>query len=195
MSPRSFRRGILGSLACVWLLAGWLGAAAHVQTPDPLEYAAAVRTFNQRIDQYVVLRARLEEPLPSFNARRDPWSLMLTRRYLASALRAARPRARQGDIFTPEVASMFRTLVARAFDEIDIEGLVEGSLVGDDDLVDLTVNEPLPAWAMTAVPGALRDRLPPLPDAIEYRIVGGALVLWDAHAEILIDALPNAFAA
>jgi hypothetical protein len=32
-----------------------------------------------------------------------------------------------------------------------------------------------------------------LPGAIEYRLVGDALILWEVHAGILIDALPSAF--
>jgi hypothetical protein len=35
--------------------------------------------------------------------------------------------------------------------------------------------------------------LPPLVPAVEYRIVDGALILWDTRAEIVIDALPGAF--
>jgi hypothetical protein len=149
--------------------------------------------FTQGISRYVALRARFEEPLPSFDARRSPWSLMLTRRYLASAIRTARAHAHIGDILTPSVAAMFRTLITDTIYEIDIEGLGDGDLEAEDELVDLAVNEPLPAWSMAAVPEALLTRLPNLPDAIEYRVVGGSLVLWDSHAEILIDALPGAF--
>lgn len=49
------------------------------------------------------------------------------------------------------------------------------------------------AWAMETVPHALLDRFPSLPAAIEYRIVNGYLILWDIHAEIVIDALPDGF--
>jgi hypothetical protein len=48
---------------------------------------------------------------------------------------------------------------------------------------------------MSPVPGALLERLPALPPAMEYRIAGGALILWDTRAEILIDVLPDAFLA
>lgn len=74
---------------------------------------------------------------------------------------------------------------------IDIEGLVGED--GDVPLVDLGVNEPIPLWAMRPVPNALLERLPPLPHAIGYRLVADALILWDTHAEILIDALSGTF--
>jgi hypothetical protein len=119
--------------------------------------------------------------------------LLLARRYLASAIRTARSYAHQGDIFTPPVAVMFRDVIAQAIYDVDIEGLVDEDLEAAGFLVDLVVNEPVPAWALQDVPDALRGRLPALPDAIEYRVVDGNLILWDTHAEIVIDALPNAF--
>jgi hypothetical protein len=152
-----------------------------------------VRAFTHRVEQYVALRGRLEEPLPGFDARRDPWSLLLTRRYLASAIRTARSRASLGDIFMPDVAPLFRTAIANAVAETDVEGLGNDGLAPGEFAVDLVINEPVPAWAMAAVPPALLARLPRLPDNVEYRLVNGTLVLWDAHAELLIDALPDAF--
>jgi hypothetical protein len=161
---------------------------ATTQTQVPSGRAAALRVFSERVDRYVWLRAKCEDPLPSFDLRRDPWSLLLTRRYLASAIRTARTQARAGDIFSPPVADLFRVTIREAIYERDIEGVVK-----DETVVDLIVNEPIPDWALSPVPGALLEMLPPLPDAIEYRMVGGALILWDMHAQILIDGLPYAF--
>lgn len=186
-------RTVHWALACVWIVAGWHGAAALPQGTDDIDRATALQTFTERTDRYVRLRARLEDPLPSLDARRDPWSLMLTRRYLASAIRAARPYARQGDIFATPVAQAFRGLIGQAIHDVDIEGLVDEDLEAADFLVDLAVNEPVPAWAIHLVPAALLECLPPLSAAIEYRIVSGNLILWDMHAEIVIDALPDAF--
>jgi hypothetical protein len=76
---------------------------------------------------------------------------------------------------------------------VEIEGLVGGDFEAGDAPVDLVVNEPVPGWAMDDVPVALLARLPSLPEAVEYRVVGGSLVLWDSHAEILVDALLGAF--
>jgi hypothetical protein len=145
--------------------------------------SAALQVFAAGVERYAALRARHEAPLPSFDARRDPWSLHLSRLFLASAIRAARHTARPGDIFTPQVAQVFYADIGQAADE-------DGA---GEPLVDLIVNEPIPGWAMEPVPGALAARLPALPEAIEYRRVGHALVLWDAHAAILIDVLPHAF--
>jgi hypothetical protein len=182
-------------LTCAWLLIGGAGWAAAAQDGSvPLDEGR--RMFDAGMARYAALRARLEEPLPSFDdPRRDPWALLLSRRYLASAIRTARRDARPGSIFTPAAALLFRETIARAVYEIDIEGLVD-VLPGEGAFaLDLAVNEPIPAWALATVPAALVERLPPLPAAIEYRIAGGALVLWDTDAEILIDALPDSFVA
>jgi hypothetical protein len=183
-----------GALACVVLFAWWQGAAALSQQTAGRNDAEATREFTQGIARYVALRARSEEPLPSFDdPRRDPWSVMLTRRYLASAIRTARAQAGMGDIFTPRVAAMFRGVIADAIFSADIGGLVGGDLKAEGALADLVVNEPVPAWAMEDVPEELLARLPALPETIEYRMVGASLILWDSRAEILVDALPGAF--
>jgi hypothetical protein len=54
------------------------------------------------------------------------------------------------------------------------------------------LNEPLAADWLTPLPPSLTMQLPPLPAAVEYRLVGASLVLWDADAELVIDVLPGA---
>jgi hypothetical protein len=175
------------SLAGVTLVASLLPAAAF---PQAASDAAAVAIFTSRTEEYVRLRARLEEPLPVIDERRGSRPAMLTRRYLAAAIRAARPRAVLGAIFAPPVDRLFRDRLASRVTEADVEGLSGW----DEDLgVDIVVHEPVPAWSRLEVPAILREPLPALPSGIDYRMVNGALVLWDLHAEIVIDALPAAF--
>ena len=178
----------IGLVGWAAILGAWSGAAALTQAGD--DHGAAARIFTERVERYARLRARLEEPLPPFDTRRDPWSLLLTRRYLASAIRTARASAKAGDVFGPPVDGLFREAITHAIYEIDIEGLVNG---GGEDPVDLIVNEPVPDWALRPVPRPLLKRLLPLPAGMSYRITCGALVLWDEHAEVLVDALPDAF--
>jgi hypothetical protein len=182
--------GIVLALGCAWLLGTTVVAAAS-PPQQSTDRAAVLQTFNGALQQYATLRARFEEPLPPLDPRRGEWSLRVQRYYLASAIRNARHRAAQGDIFSPSVATMLRQDIANAISTNDIEGLVDENM--DAHLVDLAVNEPVPVWAMRPAPNELLRFLPLLvPDGIEYRLVGGSLILWDTHAEILIDALPNA---
>lgn len=36
--------------------------------------------------------------------------------------------------------------------------------------------------------------VPPELLAVQYRIIGSVLVLWDHHANLIVDVLPDAFA-
>jgi hypothetical protein len=182
---------IRAAVAAAWLLIG-TAAAGVQQGGTPGE---ALRAFESRLAHYTALRARFEERLPAFDdPRRDGWAQLLMRRYLASAIRTARREAQPGCIFGP-VALQVRAAIAEALYQVDVEGLVDGALDEDEFALDLVLNEPVPRWAMALVPAALLERLPPLPRAVEYRIAGGALILWDTDAEILVDALPDAFVA
>jgi hypothetical protein len=58
--------------------------------------------------------------------------------------------------------------------------------------VTLAVNAPYPSAApLSTVPPSLLLKLPPLPDALEYRFVGRNLILWDTKANLIVDILPD----
>jgi hypothetical protein len=152
---------------------------------------SALAQFNDHVSGYVALRSRFEEPLPRLGTLRTEWSTLIARRYLASAIRTARHASVAGEIFTPQVALMFRERFAGALTPNEWLLLVPP---GDDESAApiVLVNEPVAEEWFTALPPALVQHLPALPEGIEYRFVGTALVLWDTHAEIVIDVLPNA---
>jgi hypothetical protein len=57
----------------------------------------------------------------------------------------------------------------------------------------VAVNAPYPPNVpYTTLPPALLLRLPTLPDGLEYRFVGRALILRDVDAALIVDFLPNA---
>ena len=56
------------------------------------------------------------------------------------------------------------------------------------------VNEAF-SWALgNLMPIAVIEALPPLPDELQYRLVGGRLVLVDIHAGLVVDVLRNVLA-
>ena len=58
----------------------------------------------------------------------------------------------------------------------------------------LKVNMEWPAHvAYNFVPPQLLLALPLLPSELEYRLIGNSLVLWDHHANLIVDYLPGAF--
>lgn len=153
---------------------------------------AALRVFHERVESYAALHRRLAPPPPAAAAT-DPIAKLLTRQYLASALRSERRYAQQGDIFTPEIATLFRWMLADSIGELD----------GESFLADLnagvpvprgfhpTVNEPYTMIPMYRVPADVRLGLPKLPAELDYRLAAHDLVLWDIYAGIVVDFIPN----
>src|SRR5215204_235472 len=87
-------------------LAGGCLLVAAVGSPSALQVAAPpdprLESFDAAVARYAALRARIQEPLPDFDdPRRDDWTRLLMRRYLASAIRTARREAEPGAIFAP----------------------------------------------------------------------------------------------
>jgi hypothetical protein len=187
------------------LLASWMGgfllavgplvATASQQFSPTAEDDIALGVFHDRVEVYVALHRRLEGPLPALRPTTDPFKTYLSRQLLANAIRKARPNARQGDIFTPDVARAFRTIIAQALRGRDVEKLLREPEVemAPRDSLRLEINEPYPADASHAVPPILLQHLPPLAGDVEYRIVNRVLVLWDIHANLVVDVLPDAF--
>jgi hypothetical protein len=124
-------------------------------------------------------------------------ALTAARQELAAAIKAARPDAQQGDIFTPEAALYFRGAIALALAGHNVEALLQ-DLYGEQPALGAThlrVHDAYPGWATHEVPVALLRQLPQLPEEIEYRVFDHDLVLWDSHANLVIDVLPDAFSA
>jgi hypothetical protein len=172
-------------------------AALTAAPPVHAQYAmfdadAAIRVFHERVESYASLHRRLAPP-PVVSST-DPLSKLLTRQYLASAVRVARVYAQQGDIFTPEIATLFRWTLADSIGERDGEGFVT-ALNGGEPIprgMHPTVNEPYVLIPLHRVPATVRLGLPPIPAELDYRIAGHDLVLWDIYAGIVVDFVPDA---
>jgi hypothetical protein len=64
--------------------------------------------FDARVSTYFELRSDLEKGLPPRRVTKDPAEIRRWTRALARRIRAARARAKQGDIFTPTISAVFR---------------------------------------------------------------------------------------
>ena len=149
--------------------------------------------FLQRVDEYVALHRRLEADLPLEIVTSDPERLFAPRITLARELRRARARAAQGDIFIPAVADYFRGLITQALRVGKVDNLLE--IIEDENFVRVipTVNGDYPAGAsISLMPACLLAALPPLPKELEYRFLSRDLILWDVHAGLIVDFVPQA---
>jgi hypothetical protein len=179
------------ALAVAIAAAGAAGARAQSAVLDP---DAALSVFHERVDSYVALHRRLAPP-PAAAGSTDSLSRLLTSRYLASAIRSSRRTAQQGDIFTPDIATVFRQLLANSIGERDGEAFL--AELGNGAIVPRgmhpTVNEPYAMTTVFRVPPDVRLGLPSLPAEVDYRIAAHDLLLWDLYAGIVVDFVPNAF--
>ena len=158
---------------------------------DPLR-----QTFLDRVDQYVALHRRLEGPLPPQVMTNDPEALFAPRRALGAAIRAARPAAKQGEIFSPAVARYVREIVADALAKGQVANML--AIVEDENRVHTPprVNGDYPAGrSVPMMPPCLLAALPPLPAELRYAFVGRDLILWDMHAGLIVDFVPGALPA
>jgi hypothetical protein len=182
------------SAMAVVALAGALVMRVHAQSSVVDPDAAALRGFNERIESYAALHRRLAPP-PAAASSTDPVSRLLTSRYLASAIRSARRTAEQGAMFTPEVATVFRKLLADSIGERDGETFL--AELGAGQVVPRgmhpTVNEPYSMTRVFRMPLEVTLGLPRLPAELDYRLAAHDLLLWDIYAGIVVDFVPDAF--
>jgi hypothetical protein len=182
----------IGVTVIVTALAGGVHAQqAGVESPASIAFASATR-------DYAILHRRIERQLPSFEITSSPETIRRAVDAIANALRAARPDARQGDFFTPALASELRQRINGALlehgftsDDIRFAEWLDGI---NPSTARLAVNGAFP-WALgSAMFPCVISALPPLPPELQYRVVGNTLVLIDIHASLIVDLLPHALA-
>jgi hypothetical protein len=180
------------------IAAGVIAVAALAAAPraraqySVFDSDAALRVFHEQVESYAALHRRLAPP-PSAAASTDPLSKLLTRQYLASAVRGARRYAQQGEIFAPEIATLFRWMLADSIGELDGESFLTNLNGGVPVPRGLhpTVNETYTMAPLYRVPPEVRLGLPKLPAELDYRLAAHDLVLWDIYAGIVVDFVPD----
>jgi hypothetical protein len=164
-----------------------------------VEELVATQGFDERVNQYVVLHRILEGPLPPFRPTRDMSQIQAAMQQLALRIRLVRAGAHQGDLITPEVAPVFRRRIATCLPAEEWAAILSANAeeeegVAAGPLPALHVNMEWPEQVPFGfVPPQLLAALPRLPAELQYRMIGHALVLWDHHANLIVDFLPGAF--
>jgi hypothetical protein len=177
------------AIACL-VLAGTSGLEATQPVPDR---ESALEAFGADVNSYVALHRRLEAPLAPLDEAGEPLHSYVSRQILASTIRRARLTARQGSMFRPAVSDVFRATIADVRDDLRpwLLGLHRQYLIMPD--VHPPVNEPCAPAETHEIPDVLLRTLPPLAPELQYRLVHFDLVLWDVHAYLIVDFLPDAF--
>jgi len=156
---------------------------------------AALQQWTVNLEGYLVLRDQAMRDVHQPSTFSDPREFLEARWKLAAAIRARRPDARVGDLFSFEVRRTFRKTIARALTDHqiavnDLIAAITSEIVAGAPAVK--VNQPFPWQLGAAMPRCVLAGLPSLPRELQYRLVGHDLVLIDLDANLVIDILPEA---
>lgn len=170
-------------------------AASLAQSKTParrLDTSALVQQFKTRANGYLAWREKNVggAPAPS----NSPEKLDDARHELANKVRTARAGAKQGQIFTPEIAGYFRKQISATWNGPHGNEVRETLRHAEPVKMDLQINQSYPAnMPLQSTPPTLLLNLPELPKGLEYRIIDRELVLRDTDANIVVDYIADAF--
>ena len=186
------------SAALLLVLSVWGCAGRSDTTNAPVQTAeesALLQDFRARIDSYMQLRTKAVDAVADAEVTRDPAEIAARKEALAARIRALRPDARAGDIFTSAIRAHFRKLLAPRLTGAKGEQAVEviEDVAPAPGAVPIDVNAKYPSGVpLPSVPPSILRALPTLPEALEYRIIGSDLVLIDQPADLIVDYIRNA---
>ena len=163
------------------------GGMAQERDDDP------IRLFESRVAAYVALHRSIEGLLPAPQLFTDYHAAHKVFAAMSETMRTARADAAEGDIFADMALEFGRRITdglqAAQLDPTDL--LAEMQDTTESGARPPVVNETF-SWALgNLMPPSLLMRLPPLPDELQFRLVGPDLVLIDIHADLVVDVLRN----
>jgi len=163
-------------------------------TPDNVDEQKTLDEFKIRVDQYVALHKKAEDTLPKLPDGSTPEKIDQIQRQLAQLISDARSGAKQGELFTPAMETLVRKTMARVFKAPD-GGAIRDSVMDENPTgqVALVVNQRYPDTVpISTMPPDVLQKLPKMPEGLEYRFIGRHLVILDTHAHLIVDFVTNA---
>jgi hypothetical protein len=156
------------------------------------------KEFQGRVDKYMEIHRKAVTAVPAIPKETTDAALIAKhQQQIAEAIRALRPNALVGEIFTPAVRQMVVATVkqkveGKAGESAKSTILGEGNPKAEAVPVNLTVNGTYPTTApLSTMPPSVLMALPMLPKELEYRFVGRNLILLDSEANLIVDFIPN----
>jgi hypothetical protein len=183
------------AIAVLMLNAAPIDATAQKPEPSVNPQAATLADFVKRVEAYVALHKKLEATLPKLPEQTDPYQIDKHQRAMLRLMQQARKNAKQGDLFTPAMQRLVRDLLRPVFSGPDGRQLRAEIFDSESTAnVKLVVNARYPDEVpISTVPPQVLAQLPKLPEELEYRFVGTYMILFDPHAHIIADFVPQAF--
>ncbi len=179
------KRIVLGLLCA----ATFIGLAAA----QPKDDSVTVKAFEDHVNNYMSLK-KSQKVAPKQTA--SPDQLAQQKKEAREKVHEVRPAARQGEIFTPDVAAYFKRQIQATLHGPEGQK-IQASLRHAEPVPDikLEVNEKYPDnLPLQSTPPSLLLNLPQLPKGLQYRVVGSSLVLYDETTNLIVDFITGAFA-
>ena len=155
--------------------------------------ALATADFLKRVNAYLAIHLEAEKAAPKLPQEATPQQIHQTQRGMATRIQAARAGTRRGDIFTPEMTAVVKRLMNRVFAGSDRWKLRSSIMDENVKSIRLKANQLYPNNVpLTSMPPDVLKALPTLPEEMEYRFVGTHFILFDQHAHIIPDFIPDA---
>jgi hypothetical protein len=170
-------------------------ATAQAQAKENRD-APELAQFKERVAEYAALHNKLEGTLPKLPKEATPEQIDRHQRALGTLIASSRQMAKQGDVFTQPGQMYIRALLKRLF--VNVDHVKLRNTIQDENpwFVQIKVNGRYPDRVpFASMPPEVLKALPPLPQELEYRFVGAALILLDTQAHLVIDLVPNALPA
>lgn len=166
---------------------------AQGQAPAANPTAVALADFTKRLDEYVALHNRLAAKVGELDETKSPAEIAAREKNLGEAIRMARMNAKQGDLFTPEVAAIIKKLIQQERKHRSLRVREQRKDAQEEvPAFKPQVNQVYPTtYPLATFPPTLLKVLPPLPKEVEYRLVAGHLILRDTEANVIVDFIPQ----
>jgi len=160
------------------------------QAPNPTE-DPRFKDFFDHVRAYINIHKTADSRVPSLKDTSDPAKISGREKALADEIRRERPGAQQGAVFTPSAAKEIGAIVAEDFKSRPMKDQ-KAILVEVPMKEPPSINTDYPTTLpLATVPPTLLQKLPTLPEELEYRFLGRHLILRDIKANLIVDFIPD----
>ena len=160
------------------------------EAPKPVE-DPRFKDFFDHVQAYLKIHNSADAKVPSLTETSDPAKVSTREKALADEIRVERAGAHQGDVFSTGAATEIARIVADDFNSRPLKDQ-KAILVEVPVKVPPAINTDYPTTLpLATVPPALLQKLPTLPEELEYRFLGRHLILRDIKANLIVDYIPD----